>query len=50
MSSWEHELKDEEFRHYQRAFKNMSNISGGMLAVHLARVLWEESIAFSRLN
>ena len=39
MSSREHELKDEEFRHYQRAFKDMSDIPGGMLALQLARVL-----------
>lgn len=39
MSSREHEPKDEEFRHYQRTFKDMSDIPGGMLAVQLARVL-----------
>ena len=54
MSSREHELKDEEFRHYKRAFKGMSDIPGGMLALQLARVLsyihWEEGIAFSRLK
>lgn len=39
MSSREHELKDEEFRHYQRAFKDRSDIPGSMLALQLARVL-----------
>lgn len=39
MSSREHELKDQEFRHYQRAFEDMSDLPGGMLAPRLARVL-----------
>lgn len=39
MSSRDHEPKDEEFRHYQRTFRDMSDIPGGMLAVQLARVL-----------
>lgn len=46
MSSREHELKVEEFRHYQRTFKDMSDIPEVQLARVLSYTLGERHCLF----